>query len=418
MSSNGAVQLLLCAATIYTMFLLWGLLQEKITSTTYYTGGGPYDALAVAERFDHGVLLNFVQALVSCTLASLYQLYRRRNAPQAKSIAEAFGVEPLTPAGCHAALIARGKTTAPAPQGIARYVSPLMLRFLLISALQSIGSFLSIVSMRHLSYPAITLTKSSKLVPVLFMNILLYRRKFAAYKYVVVFLVTLGVWMFMALGKKASKHGGGGDSFFGLSLLVIHLILDGATNSTQDEVFATYGSQYVTGTQMMFAMNAISASYLFVALLVPENFGAFVSSNVRHMLASLLHPHWAASMILGGAGTVTLNPVPQLVSGVNFLAHHHDALRDVISYGFVGAAGQVAIFETLERFGSLTLVSITVTRKLFTVLLSIIVYQHELRAVQWIGVALVFAGLFIEMREKQKQGAAKAPEVKTSEKKQ
>lgn len=40
------------------------------------------------------------------------------------------------------------------------------------------------------------------------------------------------------------------------------------------------------------------------------------------------------------------------------------------------------------------------------------VYQHELRAVQWIGVVLVFAGLLIEMREKQKQGAAKANEAK------
>ena len=47
------------------------------------------------------------------------------------------------------------------------------------------------------------------------------------------------------------------------------------------------------------------------------------------------------------------------------------------------------------------------TRKLFTMLLSIAVYQHHLRSLQWIGVAIVFTGLFIEVRAKQKQAKAK-----------
>ena len=40
-------------------------------------------------------------------------------------------------------------------------------------------------------------------------------------------------------------------------------------------------------------------------------------------------------------------------------------------------------------------------------LLSIVVYQHQLRSLQWIGVAIVFVGLFIEMRAKQRQAKAK-----------
>ncbi len=47
------------------------------------------------------------------------------------------------------------------------------------------------------------------------------------------------------------------------------------------------------------------------------------------------------------------------------------------------------------------------TRKLFTMLLSIVVYQHQLRSLQWIGVAIVFVGLFIEMRAKQRQAKEK-----------
>lgn len=383
---------------------------NTVTSTVYTTGEDPLDPFAEGERFEYGVLLNAVQALFSCAAASAYLLLRAPPATGTNGcLASRLGLSVLTPKGCHRALIARGKApaTEAEPRGLAKYVSPLAQRYFFISALQSTGSWLSIVSLRFLSFPAITLAKSSKLVPVLLMNVLLYRRKFAPYKYVVVALVTIGVYMFMALGKPSKKKGPAGGGHIGMALLAIHLLLDGTTNSTQDDVFATYGTDLVTGTQMMLVMNAISASYMTLTLLLPEGLGAFVSSHIRLALASLVHPHWIAQFLAEGlSGPVPLSFTPQLVSGVQFLLRHPDAARDVALYALAGAAGQIAIFETLERFGSLTLVSITVTRKLFTMLLSILVYQHQLRSLQWVGVAVVFAGLFLELREKQRQSAA------------
>ncbi|WFD20895.1 UDP-galactose transporter [Malassezia caprae] len=411
-SQQGLVPLLTCALAIYTMFLVWGLLQEKITSTTYRTGDDPLDPFSVGERFEYGIMLNALQALCSCTSASLYLLYRtRRAAPpagQPRSLLQRLGLDVLTPSGCERALVARGRLPAGKRlKGLSRYISPLLQQYLLVSALQSTTSWLSIVTLRHLSFPAITLAKSSKLVPVLLMNVLLYRRQFAAYKYVVVALVTLGVWMFMALGKRKGAATPHGNSTLGMSLLAIHLLIDGATNSTQDEVFATYAS-HVSGTQMMLVMNAISATYMTTALLVPKGLVQFLVVRARHFVASLLHPHWMAAMLLAGIRTPELSWTPQLVSGFQFLVRHPDAARDVLGYALAGALGQIAIFETLERFGSLTLVSITVTRKLFTMLLSILVYKHQLRSLQWVGVVVVFAGLFIEMRQKQRQQRAAA----------
>ncbi|WFD32460.1 UDP-galactose transporter [Malassezia sp. CBS 17886] len=412
-SQNGALQLGACALAIYTMFLIWGLLQEKITSTVYRSGDGLLDPFAEGEHFEYGVLLNAIQAMLSCAAASTYLLYRERrrhHAPGPHGVAAALGVDVLTPDGCARALVMRGKREADTrpPKGLSRWVSPLLQRYLLISALQSTGSYLGLLSLRHLSFPAITLAKSSKLVPVLLMNVVLYRRHFAAYKYVVVVLVTLGVWMFMALGKsRSSSSRGGGNSAMGIALLGTHLLLDGAVNSTQDELFATYGTAYVSGTQMMLVMNAISATYMTAALLVPEGLGTALVAHMRLAMGEWLHPHWMAHLLLGGLSSAPrLSLTPQLLPAVQFLVRHPDAAVDVLAYGLAGAAGQIAIFETLARFGSLTLVSITVTRKLFTMLLSILVYQHHMRAVQWLGVAVVFAGLFIELRAKQRQSAA------------
>lgn len=48
-------------------------------------------------------------------------------------------------------------------------------------------------------------------------------------------------------------------------------------------------------------------------------------------------------------------------------------------YALTGALGQLFIFETLEAFGSLTLVMITVTRKLFTMIVRTISLRASIR---------------------------------------
>ena len=66
---------------------------------------------------------------------------------------------------------------------------------------------------------------------------------------------------------------------------------------------------------------------------------------------------------------------------------------------------------TLSIFGSLLLVTVTVTRKMLTMLLSVIWFGHTLSTMQWLGVGLIFGGIGIEAelskREKQKKIKAK-----------
>lgn len=62
---------------------------------------------------------------------------------------------------------------------------------------------------------------------------------------------------------------------------------------------------------------------------------------------------------------------------------------------------------TLSIFGSLLLVTVTVTRKMITMILSVVYFGHSLSGMQWFGVGLVFAGIGMEAelskREKQKK---------------
>lgn len=332
------------------------------------------------EYFRSPLFLNTVQALFSSIIACVYLLVRKRGSNE--PVSQILGLHTLLPSSIPAPKQNGSFATngTPAAPETSRWISPLLVRYIAIAALQSTASQLGFLSLRYISYPTLTLAKSCKLVPVLIMNVVLYRRKFAGYKYAVVALVTLGIWLFMAFappspGKKAK--GPENSSLIGLLLCLLNLILDGATNSTQDEVFSHFGRKTVSAGQMMLVMNAISALLMSLTLSLPLPF-------------------------LSTPGQPT-----QLSTALAFTRKHPEVWRDIVAYALAGAVGQVSIFETLERFGSLTLVSITVTRKLFTMLLSVVVYKHELSKLQWVGVAVVFAGIAIEAREKRREGLAK-----------
>lgn len=357
------VQLVTCAGAIYVFFIAWSYLQEKINTTPY--AAAPSDSLlgrqGAAEFFRSPLLLNWLQASFS-TLVAVFYLLVATGSSSGKSgaLVDRLGLSALTAKGAQrirkqpaqkAKEVERQGRNGKTPNGTfdkqptvsdaaATSVSPLLFRYLLVAALQSCSSQLGLLSLAHgISYPTLTLAKSCKLVPVLMMNVLLYRRKFPAYKYLVVLLVTLGIAAFMLFSaeseRKRAKGGGKGDSLIGVALLSMNLLFDGATNSTQDEIFHRYT---VTGPQMMLVMNALSSLLMGASLLVP------------------LHALPVVGDMLGSKGGAN-----ELSTALAFVQRHPTVVKDLLAYSAAGAIGQVAIFETLQRFGSLTLVSITVS---------------------------------------------------------
>jgi UDP-galactose transporter B1 len=275
----------------------------------------------------------------------------------------------------------------------------LLLRYFQCSLFITFAAPFGFAALAHISYPAMVLAKSCKLVPVIVMNVLLYRRAFARHKYVVVALVTVGITMFMGFGgegnKKHSAKGQGNPtlwhSVIGMTYLFINLILDGATNSTQDEIFARYK---VSGQQMMLWINLLSTILTSLISVLPLPY------------IPVLHPS------KGGE--------TEFKNAFEFLRTHPTIIFPLVQFALTGALGQLFIFETLQHFGSLTLVyvlsmgidslfsltdgtrTITLTRKLFTMLLSVFVYNHKLNPGQWAGAGVVFAGISVEAWVKRK----------------
>ena len=217
------------------------------------------------------------------------------------------------------------------------YTKALLWQYFQCAVIITTAAPFGFAALAYISYPAMVLAKSCKLVPVMLMNVVLYRRKFAPYKYLVVALVTIGITSFMFFGKEKKGHkNSGGPSkaavsawaqLIGMGYLLANLLLDGVVNSTQDQIFQTFKP---TGQQMMLHINLFSTFISTVLSVLP----------LPHI--PVIHPTAAGEL--------------ELVYAIEFLKTHPDALKALIQFAVTGALGQLFIFETLQHFGSLTLV--------------------------------------------------------------
>ncbi|KZT56360.1 UDP-galactose transporter [Calocera cornea HHB12733] len=393
----GVIRLGVCVAGVYSMFLLWAVAQERLSV--------PFQSItdtSRSDKFESSLFINTCQSAASAISALLYLLLRSSHGD---TLAQTLGLStplrhesrPRQPANGtsngHAAQgqPANGLPADGAPTNghhvkkhiehastIRPSAKAVLLRYLQCSVLITIAAPFGFASLAHISYPTMVLAKSCKLVPVMIMNVVLYRRKFALHKYVVVATVTAGIAMFMGFGKSRVGKVTSQSSIYGLTLLLINLIIDGATNSTQDEIFSRYR---VNGQQMMFFLNLFSTVLTSGLLVLPLPF------------IPVIHPSHSAT--------------PELFSAVDFIRTHPSIIVPLVQYALTGALGQLFIFETLQHFGSLTLVTITLTRKMFTMVLSVFVYNHRLTAGQWAGAGVVFAGIVLEAWVKRKDVHAK-----------
>lgn len=307
-------ELAICISGIYVSFLTWAILQERVSTT-------PYGEDARVFRASHCIMA--IQSTLACITGLLFLTWKRKSGNSRAQY-------PLIPNWA----VARG--------------------YIIVAGAQALSNPFQYGSLRYVDYLTLLLAKSCKLVPVMLVHVVLYRKRFPSYKYVVVALITAGVSLFSIYhpSEKSKSSGAEEHWWWGLGLLGINLVLDGIYNTTQDELFSKH--KVISGPHMMVVLNALTMTISLIAL---------VSTTAQY-------------------------------NEVLWFAKHHPILyRDILLFGLCGALGQIFIFITLEYFGSLVLVTTTVTRKMASMLLSVAIFGHHLSSMQWVGVSLVFGGI-------------------------
>lgn len=325
------LQLLICTLGIYLCYLRYGLLQERIYSTSYG---------AEAERFTYSSFLVAVQTATNAAVALLVLALGIVTGGSKKDVKKSDDK------------LAECETNEKQKFGVICGIP--IAEYAVVSLSYLSAMLFSFTALNHMSYPMQALGKSCKMIPVMLMGIVIRKRRYSAREFVCVFLITVGVAMFSWKSKKSAVP----TSPLGFALLFASLFMDGVTGPLQERLVARHKP---STHELMFWQNICSVAWLSV--------GLFVS----------------------GEG----------MRAISFVMRHPMVMTDVMLFSLVSAIGQNFIFYTVRNFNALIVTTITTTRKMFTVLLSIFVFNHAMVPRQWIGLILVFAAIAWEAVAKQ-----------------
>jgi len=217
-----------------------------------------------------------------------------------------------------------------------------------------------------LSFPVATLAKSGKMAPVMLGSLILGGATYSLREYLQVALI-IGGTAVVSMGKK--KGGGSTSSMMGVAYIILSLVLDGVTAGFQKRLKAE--------TQKIGVK--------------PKPYDFMFWTNLYMCLTAIV-----ISGALGEVGT-----------GLAYCAGNPEILEKIVKFAICSAVGQSFIFYTIANFDPLILSTVTTTRKIFSVLLSIFLKGHTLSLTGWGGIAMACSGILSEMAAKM-SGKAKA----------
>lgn len=220
-----------------------------------------------------------------------------------------------------------------------------------------------------LSFPVATLAKSGKMAPVMAGSLLLGGATYSLREYLQVAAI-IGGTAIVSMGKKKSSSGGD-NSFMGVFYIIMSLVLDGVT--------AGFQKKLKTETKKIGV--------------APKPYDFMFWTNLFMCLTAVV--------IAGILGEIS--------SGVSYLVANPEILSKIARFAVCSAVGQSFIFYTIANFDPLVLSTVTTTRKIFSVLLSIFLKGHSLSLTGWSGIALSVSGILSELQAK---AAAKKPKSK------
>ncbi len=307
---------------LYTIFITWGYLQEKITSSFYLIGD-------VHAHWDFPTVLNLFMTMSATFSALMVEIFMQNDS-----------------VGVQYALFWRCAMTA------------------------ALASPIGYQSLKYISYPMMILTKSSKHVPVMVVGKLFYRQNYEWYKYISVLMVCGGIGIF-SVGKgfanvveqtnPSLEVSNVSNMITGVVLVVLNLSLDGVTNNEQDKLFKTLNT---TSMQMMKYLNIWQAIYL----------GLYLTGDL-----------------------LIYKSTSNIIQAFDMMSQSASLSIDIALFCICGCVGQIIMFGLIKEFGSLVWITVSVTRQLFTILLSVFIFNHTIKLSQWLGIAIVFSGLGLEI---------------------
>lgn len=218
-------------------------------------------------------------------------------------------------------------------------------------------AFSSFALTQGVSFPIVTLAKSGKMVPVMIGSLLVGKASYTTSEYLSVLGIVIGTCL-VSFGGKARKPGE--SSMIGLLFIVLSLSCDGITGGLQSRLKKDLRKHN------------------------PQPYDFMLFTNLFMMIYAVIASVVVAQDFQPGVAYCIANP-----------AIFHKFLK----FAVCSAIGQSFIFFTISNFDPLVCCTVTTTRKIISVFLSILIHGHELSQTGWAGIALASCGILMELHK-------------------
>lgn len=210
------------------------------------------------------------------------------------------------------------------------------LRVFSVCAITSwISSWCVYASLRHISFPVMTVSRSCKVVVVMLVGRLLHGTKYSWKDHACGVLITIGAIIYSwGFGRSFPE----GNQPVGYILIVFYLFSDAFTAQWQELLYQKYGRRNIDSFQMMLGVNVFGLAFASISLL------------------------------LSGDTHVTLQ----------FLKKNPVAIEYLAFAAISSCLGQLFIFVTIREFGPVLYSIVMTVRQIFSVILSSVMFGHRI----------------------------------------
>ncbi|KAK9889700.1 hypothetical protein WA026_007083 [Henosepilachna vigintioctopunctata] len=235
-------------------------------------------------------------------------------------------------------------------RGTQKHKCPLY-KYIFCSLSNIMSSWCQYEALKYVSFPNQVLAKAGKTVPVMLMGKLVSKTQYKYYEYITSITLSIGMLLFMVdVGNDRAKSVG--TTVSGAILLVSYVTFDSFTSNWQSALFKTYT---LSPIEMMCYVNFFSFILTGTSLIQQSSFYSSLAFIIKYPTFSL----------------------------------------DCLILSICSAFGQLFIFCTISEFGPLIFVIISIIRQCLSVLLSCILYNHEIHALGVVGLSFVFWSVFL-----------------------
>jgi len=181
-------------------------------------------------------------------------------------------------------------------------------------------------------------------------------KKYKSRDYLSVLLLSVGIIIF-SLGNTSD---GFDFQFKGVFLILCALMADAVIGNVQEKVLVQHDA---STTEMIYYTKLIGLVYIFIALIVKG----------------------------------------ELASAFNFCLSRPSTYLFMMAFSVIGCIGEQFVMVIIKRFGALIAVISTSLRKMFSIMLSFLVYPKPFAFAYLVGMVLVFMGIGLETYIKNEQ---------------